>query len=68
MLTVPDRLREGGDPWAGMQANPGRIGTLLEWWQRDLADGLGELPFPPDFPKMPGEPMRVQPSRARNAE
>ena len=38
------------------------------WWQRDLDDGLGELPFPPDFPKMPGEPMRVQPSRARNPE
>jgi hypothetical protein len=27
---------------------------------------LGELPFPPDYPKMPGEPPRVQPSRARN--
>ena len=36
--------------------------------QRDLDDGLGELPFPPDFPKMPGEPLRVQPSRARNPE
>ena len=66
--TVPDRLREHGDPWAGMQSNPGRIDTLLEWWQRDLDAGLGELPFPPDFPKMPGEPMRVQPSRARNPE
>ena len=42
---------------------PGRIDTLLEWWQRDLDSGLGELPFPPDFPKMPGEPPRVQPSR-----
>ena len=42
---------------------PGRIDTLLEWWQRDLDAGLGELPFPPDFPKMPGEPPRVQPSR-----
>ena len=42
-----------------------RIDTLLEWWERDLDGGLGELPFPPDFPKMPGEPPRVQPSRAR---
>ena len=66
--TVPDRLREHGDPWAGMQSRPGRIGMLLDWWQRDLDAGLGELPFPPDFPKMPGEPMRVQPSRARNPE
>ena len=51
-----------------MHAKPGTIDVLLEWWKRDLADGLGELPFPPDFPKMPGEPMRVQPSRARNKE
>ena len=66
--SMPDRLRDVGDPWAGMQSQLGRIDTLLEWWQRDLDDGLGELPFPPDFPKMPGEPMRVQPSRARNPE
>jgi DNA ligase D len=65
--TVPERLAEVGDPWADLLAKPGRIDTLLEWWQRDLDDGLGELPFPPDFPKMPGEPPRVQPSR-KNAE
>jgi hypothetical protein len=23
------------------------------------------MPYPPDYPKMPGEPMRVQPSRAK---
>ncbi|QEW02303.1 non-homologous end-joining DNA ligase [Microbacterium lushaniae] len=61
--TVPERLAAVGDPWAGLLDRPGRIDTLLEWWQRDLDDGLGELPFPPDFPKMPGEPPRVQPSR-----
>ncbi len=61
--SVPQRLADVGDPWAGLLEKPGRIDTLLEWWQRDLDDGLGELPFPPDFPKMPGEPPRVQPSR-----
>ncbi len=65
VLTVPERLRTTGDPWADMHASPGRIDRLLGWWERDLADGLGELPFPPDYPKMPGEPPRVQPSRAR---
>ena len=65
VLTVPERLRTTGDPWADMHASPGRIDVLLGWWERDLADGLGELPFPPDYPKMPGEPPRVQPSRAR---
>jgi DNA ligase D len=64
--TVPDRLATTGDPWADMHAQPGNIDTLLEWWERDLANGLGELPFPPDYPKMPGEPPRVQPSRARH--
>ncbi|AZC13353.1 non-homologous end-joining DNA ligase [Microbacterium sp. ABRD28] len=61
--SVPARLASVGDPWQGMLETPGRIDVLLEWWQRDLDDGLGELPFPPDFPKMPGEPPRVQPSR-----
>jgi len=66
--TIPERLRTIGDPWETFAAKPGRIDTLLEWWERDLADGLGELPFPPEFPKMPGEPPRVQPSRARTAD
>lgn len=63
--TVPARLADIGNPWATFPDNPGSIATLLEWWERDLADGLGELPFPPEFPKMPGEPPRVQPSRAK---
>jgi hypothetical protein len=24
------------------------------------------MPYPPDYPKMPGEPKRVQPSRDRD--
>ncbi|MFE4834703.1 non-homologous end-joining DNA ligase [Arthrobacter sp. NPDC056691] len=68
ILTVPDRLKTVGDPWADMQANPGTIDTLLGWWERDVRNGLGELPFPPDYPKMPGEPPRVQPSRAKKPE
>ena len=66
--TIPRRLAEVGDPWEAIAAKPGRIDTLLEWWQRDLDDGLGELPFPPEFPKMPGEPPRVQPSRAKKED
>lgn len=66
--SMPARLAERGDPWAGLLESPGRIDTLLEWWQRDLYAGLGELPFPPEFPKMPGEPPRVQPSRARRTD
>ena len=34
--------------------------------QRDEAHGRGDMPYPPDYPKMPGEPKRVQPSRDRD--
>ena len=68
ILTVPQRLKTVGDAWADMNANPGKIDVLLEWWERDVGSGLGELPFPPDYPKMPGEPPRVQPSRARKKD
>jgi bifunctional non-homologous end joining protein LigD len=63
--TVPGRVTERGDAWERMDEAVGDISTLLSWWDRDAADGLPEMPFPPDYPKMPGEPMRVQPSRAR---
>lgn len=63
--TIPERLATVGDPWEHFDDQPGRIDVLMEWWQRDLDAGLGELPFPPDYPKMPGEPPRVQPSRAK---
>jgi DNA primase len=68
IVTVPERIKATGDPWEGMHSGgAGTIDLLLEWWDRDIEAGLGEMPFPPDFPKMPGEPPRVQPSRARNS-
>jgi len=66
--TVPKRLATTGDPWQKMHEKAGKLDVLFEWWQRDVAAGLGELPFPPDFPKMPGEPPRVQPSRAKKTD
>jgi DNA ligase D len=68
IATVPERLRTTGDPWSRFGEAPGTIDELLAWWERDVAAGLGELPFPPDYPKMPGEPPRVQPSRARKPD
>ena len=65
VLSIPKRLATTGDPWEHFDDQPGTIDVLLQWWQRDLDNGLGELPFPPDYPKMPGEPPRVQPSRAK---
>src|SRR6478752_4238449 len=66
VLTMPARFREVGDKHAGMAGHAFGIEPLLELVERQEKDqGLGEMPWPPDYPKMPGEPMRVQPSRAR---
>jgi DNA ligase D-like protein (predicted polymerase) len=65
MQTVPARLRERGDPSAGIDAEPGPLEPLLELAARDEREGLGDAPWPPHFRKQKGEPKRVQPSRAR---
>ncbi|WP_432904967.1 non-homologous end-joining DNA ligase [Micromonospora matsumotoense] len=65
LQTVPLRLAERGDPHAGIDDESADITPLLDWAERDAAQGLGDLPYPPDHPKMPGEPKRVQPSRAK---
>ncbi|MGA3563697.1 non-homologous end-joining DNA ligase [Melissospora conviva] len=66
LRTVPVRLAERGDPHAGIDDSPWDISPLLEWADRDDAAGSGDLPYPPDHPKMPGEPKRVQPSKDRD--
>jgi DNA primase len=66
--TVPGRLRERGDPSATIDDRPGSLEQLLDLAARDRAGGLGDAPWPPNFAKQPGEPRRVQPSRARKSE
>jgi bifunctional non-homologous end joining protein LigD len=63
--TVPARLREKGDPTAAIDATAGSLASLLEQVKRDEEQGLGDAAWPPQFAKQPGEPKRVQPSRAR---
>jgi DNA ligase D-like protein (predicted polymerase) len=65
MRSVPERLRERGDPSADIDKKPGRLDPLLELADRDEREGLGDAPWPPHFRKQKGEPRRVQPSRAR---
>jgi hypothetical protein len=68
MQTMPARFAELGDVHAGIDDSPYDIGQLLEWAERDERDhGLGDAPYPPSFPKMDGEPPRVQPSRINKA-
>ena len=67
VLTVPDRLRAGGDPGAGIDDTAHSLEPLLELARRDEEGGLGDAPWPPHFPKGDDEPMRVNPSRAKRA-
>jgi DNA ligase D-like protein (predicted polymerase) len=59
LFTVPDRLADG-DPWAGIDDEHHSIEPLLQLFEEQ---GSVELSYPPDYPKMPGEPPRVQPSK-----
>lgn len=66
--TVPALFAARGDAHEGIDEAPATLDALLEMAERDVRDrGLGDLPYPPEFPKMPGEPKRVQPSKARHA-
>ena len=49
-----------GDPWAGIDDVHHDITPLLDLFEEQ---GAVELNYPPDYPKMPGEPPRVQPSK-----
>jgi DNA ligase D len=63
--TVPGLVERRGDPWADIAADPQSIDPLLELAERDKAAGLHDAPWPPQYPKMPDEPPRVAPSRAK---
>lgn len=63
--TVPALLAERDCPWADIDATAGDVAGALALWEQDLERGLGELNFPPDYPKMPGEPPRVPPSKRK---
>jgi hypothetical protein len=63
VATMPARFAEAGDRHAAIDATAHSLQPLLDLYERDAA---GDMPYPPDYPKMPGEPKRVQPSRDRD--
>jgi DNA ligase D len=67
LFTVPDRIAEVGDLFAEMDDVAHSLQPLLDLYDADIANGLTDMPYPPDYPKMPGEPPRVQPSRKNPA-
>jgi DNA ligase D-like protein (predicted polymerase) len=67
VASMPARFAEVGDLQAGIDDVAHSLQPLLEMYARDEAEGGGgDMPYPPDYPKMPGEPKRVQPSRDRD--
>ena len=66
VATMPTRFAQVGDRHAGIDDHAYSLQPLLDFYKTDLAGGLGDMPYPPDYPKMPGEPKRVQPSRDRD--
>jgi DNA primase len=67
IATMPTRFAELGDVHADMDDHAFGLEGLLELAERHEHDhGLGDMPYPPDYPKMPGEPKRVAPSRAKH--
>jgi DNA ligase D len=66
VATMAARFAEVGDRHAAINDVSHSLQPLLDLYAQDLADGQGDMPYPPDYPKMPGEPKRVQPSRDRD--
>jgi DNA primase len=60
VATMPARFAAAGDKHEQIDDAAYSLEPLLELYERQGAD---DMPYPPDYPKMPGEPKRVQPSR-----
>jgi DNA ligase D len=60
VASMPARFAEVGDLHAAIDDVHHDLTPLLEMYAQDEQ---GDMPYPPDYPKMPGEPKRVQPSR-----
>src|SRR5690349_7842984 len=63
VATMPARFADVGDPHAAIDDTAHSLQPLLDLYDEH---GDGDMPYPPDYPKMPGEPKRVQPSRDRD--
>ena len=60
--TMRDRFADLGDVHGAIDDVHHDLAPLLELY---ASQGEGEAPFPPQFAKQEGEPLRVQPSRKR---
>jgi bifunctional non-homologous end joining protein LigD len=68
MNTMPGRFTKIGDRHADIEKHPCSLETLLELSARQEEQGMGDAPWPPQYKKAPGEPPRVQPSKAKRTD
>jgi DNA ligase D len=68
VATMPARFAAVGDLHAAIDDVAHSLQPLLDLYERDAAEGEADMPYPPSYPKMPGEPKRVQPSRERRED
>lgn len=68
LMSFKNRWDDLGDLTDGIDEAAGDLTKVIEWIQRDEENGLGDAPWPPHYPKMPGEPPRVQPSKRKMEE
>jgi DNA ligase D-like protein (predicted polymerase) len=67
LRTVPALFAARGDAHEGIDDHHGSIDRLLEIADAYDKAGVPDAPWPPHYPKQPGEASRVAPSRARGA-
>lgn len=63
--TVPALFANRGDAQAAIDEKYHSLQPLLDLVAQHERDGMGEAPYPPQFPKAEGEPRRVQPSKRK---
>ena len=68
VMSFRKRWADVGDLTEGIDDAVGSIDRLIEMVAEDEERGLGDAPWPPHYPKQPGEPPRVQPSRQRRPD
>ena len=67
LATMPARFAKLGDVQAGIDDAVCDLERAARVGRARGGGGRRRGPYPPQFPKMPGEPKRVQPSRAKKA-
>ena len=65
LMSFKDRWADVGDLTEAIDSVDHSLEPLLAMVETDEANGVGDAPWPPHYPKMPGEPPRVQPSKMR---